>query len=339
MIIRRTTWAVFVGVLVLIAYVSLKACELNLPLIGGLISHCPNQPVIKPYISELAETQQLTRTLQDLRVQLSSIEQCEIEQPEVEKLTEPPEELIDKDGVEVNKAAQILIILDDSISMLEATDAQKYPDWQNTYDRYYHLLDKPQRSFSEQQELESLLYKMQEFTDTNKSRLHAAKQAIIPVLNDDHEAPTSLWSFNDCQKLPKQHFPIGGISATNAVKNLPAIGATPIAGSIEYIPNMLTIEGAGMSRDKSVNVVLFTDGNEGCYSAKQINEGMINKDPCAAARQLKKEYPFVFIHSVSLADNVDAVRCVADETGGIVAKAGDQEGLSNMLEYIAKESK
>ncbi len=331
MIITRITWVLFAVVLAFVAYISLKACELNLPVLGGLISHCPSQPLVKPYVDELADTRRLTKALQNLRIELSGIKECEVEDAPI-----PPPIVTD---VEVKKAAEVLIILDDSISMLEASDANKHSTWQDLFNRRADLLglyDAKKFTREHEKEFQEINKTLQVYGDQNKSRLQTAKNAIIPVLSSEHESPISLWSFNNCELQPKKHFPVGDVSAKDSVVQLEAIGNTPIAETIDFIPKMISLGGAGKSADKSINVVLFTDGQDNCLKEE---DKLLGASVCSSARQLKKAYPYIYIHSVSLVDNLDAVRCVADETGGIAGVAGDQESLSKMLEYIAEESK
>ncbi len=328
----KVFWGIFTIVLTLIGYMALKACVFS-PLFTVGLSNCPSAFFVNEGAVHLAKSKRLSKSLQELEFSLSNAQACTVDDESETSITVP--DFVDPDGPDIQQAAQVIIILDDSASMLAVdndADPGKYFDqWNETIDKLNEL---PQLEYSSNADIfkrTSLQKELEEIQANSGTRFEMAKKAILPVLNKTGKTPLSLWSFNHCGIDPLLHYPKNNLAPVEALNELNVGGGTPISSTIDYIPKMMD-PGAGLSADEAVNVVIFTDGDESCQ------QNGVERDPCAAAEEVKSSFPYLYIHSVSLAENVGAVRCIADKTGGIVAKSGNQQALENMLRYIADES-
>lgn len=329
----RLLWVVFTLLVVLIAHESLRACKFSFLSSVGLISHCPSVLLYKNNTQSLDESLKLNRELQSLELELTALPNC----PEDIKPT--LDKILEGSPVEVQRAAQLIVILDDSGSMLEDAVSKTntvYEEWQSAHEQLADLIQGKslnELSPSQEAKVNELYTRIKTLEQSEGIRFTVAKNAIGDLFEYPAGIPRSLWSFNGCDKKAVRH--ISNLDSSGFREKIAAIGIgglTPIASTIEQIPDML-IDGAGKDANNSVNVILFTDGTESCNS-----QPLPEKDPCDAARNLRANYPFVTIHSVSLADNVEAVRCTAEATGGLVAKSSDQKALAGLLQYISDAS-
>jgi hypothetical protein len=128
-----------------------------------------------------------------------------------------------------------------------------------------------------------------------------------------------LVSFNACG-TPQRH---GHYAPTERDRLLHRIGIielgdyTALADTIQTLPRVIR---GGQSEDEPVNVVLVSDGRDSC-----------NGDPCAAAAALKSAAPHVYVNTIGISLGAEAVRCVADATGGAFVQAEDAGTLAEQL--------
>ena len=122
--------------------------------------------------------------------------------------------------------------------------------------------------------------------------------------------------------------PVGPNKASkikSAVNRVKPKGSTPIAAAM--------IEGAKAvgSANKKASIILVADGLDNCKG-----------DPCATAAKLKKSSKDLTIHAIAFdrkdKAKLEALRCVADNTGGTFLAATDEGEFKSALDRIVRIS-
>ena len=127
---------------------------------------------------------------------------------------------------------------------------------------------------------------------------------------------------NDIQTI----IPIGHVNKRQMIDTVNAImpkGMTPIAKSLRQVANSLR------QYEDQTTIILISDGRESC-----------DQDPCATAKQLKREGINFVAHVVGF--NVDAttdrqLACIARATGGEYFSAKNAASLTRAIKTIAKK--
>jgi Mg-chelatase subunit ChlD len=187
-----------------------------------------------------------------------------------------------------------IVVLDGSRSMLEPYDMDPARD----RDMHSRMDSGPeeQRKAAEQ-EFERAT------AGSSGRRIDAARDAAAEVL-EGAGGTVGAVVFETCSVIETASGPAAAAARVRAVR--PQEG-TPIAEALRRAASQIP-PGANGRHDG--NIVLITDGGESCQG-----------DPCAAAKDIKKERPGVVINVVDVAGWTD-IGCVATETGGFLRRGG-----------------
>ncbi len=174
---------------------------------------------------------------------------------------------------------------------------------------------------------------MQALFSDGRSRIAIARDAVIELVNGlPPEVNASLWAYG--HRLPQddpaascldieQVIPLAPVDPalfSQVVSEIPAIGYTPIARSLE-----LAVTGTPPNTQNVV--VLMSDGEESCGG-----------DPCAVAGQLIDLGFDVVVNTVGVAADANTraqLQCIAQVTSGAYYETNDAAQLTEALEEAA----
>lgn len=174
---------------------------------------------------------------------------------------------------------------------------------------------------------------MQALFSDGRTRIEIARDAVIELVNSlSPEFNASLWAYG--HRLPQddpaascldieQVIPLAPVDPalfTQVVSELPAIGYTPIARSLE-----LAVTGTPPNTQNVV--VLMSDGEESCGG-----------DPCAVAGELINLGFNVVVNTIGVAADANTraqLQCIAQVTSGAYYETNDAVQLSDALEEAA----
>ncbi len=351
-------WLSFVLLVGLAGWLLLKACAI--PVLGSLgFANCPSPP--KDPI-DLSETATLRAELDQIESRLARLRACPAPvappapPPPVEPPPEPAPESQGNPAPEPPQRPQaqlpdsqrpppeicpvlrtdgVILLVDVSGSMkfstgLSASIENRMMALEN---QIRPLVDQARRASNVLEQLflatqianltaqlESLYNQAEQMP--GESRLLAAKEAITDLVNaSDPDVVFDLVSFSPCRS-PKQlgQYPVSQRpDLIRRVRGLRTEDSTALAKAINWLARPL----ARQPRDKRVNVVLVSDGQDSCGG-----------DPCAAARRLKAQYPNVAINALDLSRS-GAARCVAKATDGVFFSAADADDIGRLLRQAA----
>ncbi len=166
------------------------------------------------------------------------------------------------------------------------------------------------------------------------TRIDVAREAVISTAEQlPATTNASLWAYGhrlsqddpaaSCQDIeqviPLSAVEIDGFSGT--VRNLDAIGYTPISDTLQQVAASFPADGSPRS------IVLISDGEETCAG-----------DPCAVARDLKLNNVDLVVNTVGFAADAatrEQLQCIAQVTGGVYYDAQDADQLAASLEAAA----
>ncbi|KAA0675699.1 hypothetical protein [Roseomonas genomospecies 6] len=100
--------------------------------------------------------------------------------------------------------------------------------------------------------------------------------------------------------------------------------STALADAIDALSGLIPRE-AGSGRH--LNVVLISDGYDSCGG-----------DPCAAAARLERERPEINVNVLAISRSIDAIRCVAERTGGQFLQPDAVTSLAPLLRTAAGQN-
>ena len=160
------------------------------------------------------------------------------------------------------------------------------------------------------------------------SKIEIAKASVADfVASAPGDVPLGLMAYGhrrakDCTDIEVMIPPTEGSGAriSNVVNAMRPRGETPIAESLRQAADYMN------SSTRTATVVLVTDGEEAC-----------NADPCAAARELEASGVEFTAHVIGFGLNEEqsqAVKCLADETGGQFIAADDAVTLASALRRV-----
>ena len=115
--------------------------------------------------------------------------------------------------------------------------------------------------------------------------------------------------------------PVGAIDATADAKTIDAAnpkGSSPVAASLTAASKLFKKQSGAQA------IILLTDSADDCQA-----------DPCAAAAEIKSQSPRTVIHVIAfngeIDDKLEALTCVAEQTGGVFITAQNNEELNNAV--------
>ena len=312
---RVLLWSSFAFILALTGAVALKACVLSLPGFGVVVERCPQPAQVPGLVGD--ETALLERRLLSLRAMAALSPDCE------EEIGPRPHEL--EDEPEIKKAEQVLLILDTSGSM----DSNRRASIEAAISARERAMNTPGEPLEQMRaEIHALQAELATGPPNEPSRFDIAREAIRPLLSDTaHGPPVSLWRYDQCDTPAHRVFPGGGLSPDEVLNSLKTENASALGPALESIPRMLS-PGAARSPERAVNVLVFADGVDGC-----------TKDPCAIAAGLKRSLPYLYIHVVAVARDLDRLQCIARATGGTSVQSEDPDAVRRVAGSIMQQSR
>jgi hypothetical protein len=301
-------WAAFVGLLAIAGWLLLTACGIRV--FGYQNLFCPVRPA--PQASAPAsDLDDLFRRVQDLERQANERPQCRVEGslPNLQNIPErldpasparPPATRADggakpPDACIAARAgtSSSVVVLDGSRSMLLPYDIDPARD----EDLNNRLINAPpdQRDAVEEE------YNRATAAPTGR-RIDAARAAILDALKD-RTGSSNVVTFDSCDGIQSGT----GADGINLIRSLSPQDGTPIAAALRRAADAIA---AGANGNYDGNITLVTDGVESCGG-----------DPCAAAKEIKRQRPGVVINVIDVAGWTN-IACVARETGGYVRRGG-----------------
>ncbi len=161
-----------------------------------------------------------------------------------------------------------------------------------------------------------------------RAKIEIAREAIANTLRDwPADRPLGLVAYghrskSDCADI-QTVLPVGPFDRARTVAAVNALqpkGMTPIGDSLRAASKALVDAGASAGN----TIVLVSDGEETC-----------KVDPCAVARELKRNQSRLIVHVVGFDLGQSIARqqlsCVAQATGGRYFDASDAQGLGRAL--------
>lgn len=346
---------IFAGLLFAIGMIALEACRLYLPGIGVIMQRCPGSDGRPATAGN--ENGRLWRTLNELRLTAVQAPACGASTTDI-PLSLP----------EIEKAEQVVVILDTSGSM--SSNKVTLPVDRKLAERRASLLDRIKSMQEESQlpgadrpalaqaaeELKAQLRVLQTLPGANtitKSRFDVAKDAIRPLIDTSIERlPINLWGFGKCTGTSRHIYPDGDQTIGEVLDSLITGAESSLARALINIPDMIE-SGAGQSRDRAVNILLFADGGDGC-----------DQDACAVAADLKRRLPYTFVHVVSIGGDrellqqlrasksagqlqsgdsstlkaLETLKCIADTTGGAWLAGENAAAIEQFASEVVRRS-
>ncbi|CAG9429958.1 vWA domain-containing protein [Providencia alcalifaciens] len=152
--------------------------------------------------------------------------------------------------------------------------------------------------------------------DVEPRRISVAKTAlgeIVKHIPNDTNIMTIVAA--DCEKIQSTGniTPNNRSSLLNFIKRIEPDGGTPLADSIAQANKSIK------DNNRDTIIILISDGVESC-----------EKDPCAAARALKRAHPKAVINVIDIMGS-GAGNCVAKATGGKVFTAKNAKDVAVMM--------
>lgn len=367
---RRATllilWLALVGVLGVMGYFMLDACGLRIPGGATLIRFCGDREEPPPaLVAQVVERgQELERQVVLLEQELAQSASCPIPpippipEPDKEAKVEPeppkpqpkpepkpekkPEEPPKEEPKKPQKTAEcprprpveVAMLLDASASMdtdfnLDPAKEERYERLIEQHNRVSQQIRSAGLNLLKQGQLRIELAQIEReinqlwatFDNPNeKNRMEVAKSSLkAAVRNSPSDIALSLMSFSDCGKIRfhGSYAPSQRQQLLSEVDRVRTGRGTALAEAIRSVPRMIT---GGKTEDKPVNIVLFSDGRESCGG-----------NACQAARNLKKQYPHLYINVIAIGKSDESQRCIANATGGLFLQPGNTAALADAM--------
>ncbi|MCG5241329.1 VWA domain-containing protein [Azospirillum doebereinerae] len=318
---------------VAIGWLALSACSLTLPGIGNLIDACPapSVAVVASFPDAQAESLRgavLMDQIGQLERQIALAPFCPAPppapvppaspRPRAEAPPPAPRRAETLAACPVRRSDRVVLLLDASTSMKfsYALDPAIERRLQVLQDRLKAEGRRPPSpDFAEAMEL---IRQAERVPGT--SRIEIAKQAMTELVDAaDPNVAFDLISFAQCGPPRHEgHFSPAQRSALNrAIANMPLRNSTALTAALEALPGLIPRDGA---TGRPINVVLISDGYDSCGG-----------DPCAAAARLEQARPEINVNVVAISRGIEAIRCVANKTGGQFLQSGDIANLAPLL--------
>ena len=330
----------------------LPACGLYLPLGLGRLDYCLESeagPTVQERdLAQLRiEHEQLDRALHDLRHQLAAAPDCPVpdedtapatevaESPPLggpdpdpdpetdaegpaEPLSEPPRPVVEIEtgNCPPPPAGEVILVLDASVSMDWALALD--PDLERAFIRALESPDAETRSG--QRRLSELDDRINATPGPRRFRVaQDALQRLIPSLPAD--VRIGFVQFNQCRRTSPGvwYDPHERPQLIQRVRRASTDFETALSEGLRIGAGMTS---GGRSEDRPVNMIVLSDGQDSCGA-----------DPCAIARQLKRERPHLQITVVALSRLVRPLRCIAEATDGALIFPEDVDQIADSLRW------
>jgi hypothetical protein len=161
-----------------------------------------------------------------------------------------------------------------------------------------------------------------------KAKIEIAREVIAGLLNDwSADAELGVMAYGHREKGSCDDIeliaPVGKVDAaalTAKINALKPMGKTPIAGSLRQAAAALK------STEEKATVLLLSDGLETCEA-----------DPCAVAAELEKSGVDFTAHVVGFDLKDEELKCIADNTGGLMLSASNASELNDALGKVVEQ--
>lgn len=322
-------WLAYVLLLVVLAiaaftiWLLLKACGVQLLGRTVVFSWCQAPSALSRSLTELEDrNRMLGEQIHDSQLALMSPEACG---PVVSPVQDPmgPPNVADPPTPEqaepVDEAAfqcqpnevlqrpnEVAIVLDGSGSMKYSVDIP--PDLERRYldawdaannaggGDFFSLLN----NLALQERANSLDQQLRNYPGRN--RMDVAREVLDDAVRRTPDAiQLDLTYFNSCTRITSNSYGVDRDGLRRAIARVSPDSGTPLARAMRIAAGNLQ---GGDTIDDPINMVVVTDGNDSCGG-----------DPCAVARQLKRQKPGLTINVVDMSQS-NSLSCVSDTTGG-----------------------
>jgi hypothetical protein len=323
-------WIVLVAVLATSGWLLLTACGIRIWSFQDAL--CPVRSAVRPD-SVASELDGLFRRIQELERHVAERPQCRAEGPSpLPDLRQPlpsptptPERRSEttpsgggSDTASLQacitpraEEADSVIVLDGSRSMLLPYDIDPARD-KDLHDRLTANPRAPGDTIESEYN--------QAISGTGGRRIDVARTAILDAIAASRGS-AHVVTFDGCNSIQSA----SGADGTTLIRSLTPRAGTPIADALRRAAQLVP-PGAGGRYNG--NITLVTDGAESCRG-----------DPCATAKEIKKERPGIVINVVDIAGWTE-IACVAQATGGFVRRGGANTELRPMLkDAISQQAK
>ena len=321
-------WLTFAGVVALLAWLLLAACEIRLPW-GAQIGFCAGSAPITYAPEELAlraaqtRGDALTRQLHAARMDLLATPACTpAPAPEPDVATGPKQ-------CPASDPSEVIMVFDTSGSMNYNLNVP--PRAEQELDSLIRRRDAVLSQgllgmFSAaplNRKIESIMKNLRTMPGTD--RIDVAKPAAITLIDSlPEKVSTTLLTFGkQCGQIRR----LGPIDAERRgalkqhIRSLVADGTTPLADAIQAVAK---VADGGKTPEKSVNVVVLTDGFDSCQ-----------RDPCAAAKAVKRALPHGYISVIAASRNLEPLRCIAEIGGGLFMQPRSSDDFARAIRQAA----
>ena len=286
-------WVLFGLLLLLIANLALRACELGLaPLFG--FQYCPTRTAFDAIHVEGQKEAQLRAAIHTEEMRIAALPRCVVCVPQ---RASPP---------------NLAVIVDHSPSMnipidLGAAEAAE--------------VRASETGPSRADDRNSREYRLMEEPHGRTSRFDSVRQELPGTLAKLGDRPLTIVTFRACTQISTRRATtqdLPGIVNSWQRPNRPSgkVGGTPIGASLQEAAQSFT---PGPDGRYSGTILLVTDGFESC-----------NADYCAIAREIARTKPGIKINVVDLTGYTE-IGCVAAATGGQMYRRTADMSIGDLL--------
>jgi hypothetical protein len=320
--------AVFLMVVWLVALIAVKACGIRLFGIELAFSWCHlDQPAAMTQAEkEDLRQQTLLDEITRLEQALLDPDRCPqtIAEPEPEPEPEPEQQAkVCPDNREIRKPVEIRFVIDASRSMRYSLNAPRELElqamrlWQQIgATTLIDLLNLPMLT----QQAEMIERRLEEDFG-GPSRMAFTQRAIEQAIDSAPPGPIGTTVFYSCDNVVNYDATENREQLKQFVNRIQPDQGTALAKAIRLGAQAL----AKRQEDGPVNMVLISDGAESC-----------NMDPCAEAKQAKRQLPGLVINVIDLV-GTPALRCVSEATNGFYRVRPENADISS-LERTLREA-
>lgn len=321
-------WLAFAGVVAVLVWLLLAACEIRLPW-GAQIGFCAGSAPITyapedlALRAEQARGDALTRQLHTERMDLLAIPACTPAPPPAPDVATGPQQCPASDPSEV------IMVFDTSGSMNYNLNVPPRAEQElNTLIRRRDAVlgQGVLGMFSAaplSRKIESIMKNLRTMPGTD--RIDVAKPAAITLIDSlpDKVSTTLLTFGTQCGQIRR----LGPIDAGRRgalkqhIRSLVADGTTPLADAIQAVAK---VADGGKTPEKPVNVVVVTDGFDSCQ-----------RDPCAAAKAVTRALPHSYISVIAASRNLEPLQCIADIGRGLFMQPRSSEEFAHAVRQAA----
>ncbi len=213
---------------------------------------------------------------------------------------------------------EVVLVLDTSSSMewpFALDPGFEARLWQTAFDR----------SGQGRRQFQAMLEEMDRMPGAD--RIDVARQSLVQLVNvTPTDIDLGLVVFNQCGRTApgRTYGPGQRPSLISRIRSANTDDSTALGEALGVARSMIQ---GGRTPEEPVNLVLVSDGRDSCGA-----------DPCAVARALKAEFPYLYIHVIALTSLVEPLRCVANATGGELIMPQNAGALAAALRRASGQS-